>query len=90
MEEKRVEKEKKKETPNCPQCKTNGLVVPYKIGRSWLDDIEDDDEDAIEYSGSGKPSYSIKSINCTKQKPFGKIVRFVPKWYCRYCNSKFD
>lgn len=78
-----------KEKPNCPECKTNGLVVPTVFGFIRFDEDSIKKMDDFESLGCFISSRTER-INCTEENPQGEIRRFYVNWYCRYCERGFE
>ncbi len=77
-----------KEKPNCPECKTNGLVVPIVFGVVSFDDETIKERGDVEYRGCCN-RLSMERINCTEENPQGEVRIFTPNWFCRYCERNF-
>ncbi len=77
-----------KEKPNCPECKTNGLVVPIVYGVISFNNKSI--KEMGDYKSGGCCNFrSIERINCTEENPQGEVRIFTPYWFCRYCERKF-
>jgi len=77
-----------KEQPNCPDCHTNGLVVPYCYGLATDEMLKKSNNNEIKLGGCMMRLHS-RRINCTEATPEGEMYYFYPRWYCRYCKCTF-